>query len=557
MRNILISIDRFGKVTTDIKQLGYSGEHNAVSLTFSFDDAAAEIYGGADYFRVIIDGHYSADLYPDNGQLSYSVPNECMCPPRVQCQLVGYMVENGEPKVIVKSQVFSFDVDRSEVPFKTIDTDPNILEQALEASRSSAEIAQQCAETATSAAATAQTMANTSQIYSVQSKQAAEIAFKSAEELSKKNFELENLGNALKGAVSGDIVAIKDISPLPHTVLVKASGGGVGDELLTKTVEVTEPMQEVLLDTPAESVRVVVSGGAYCVGGLVPMVDGDDLTVSNMKDELALWPTWSYGEAPGNYDLVYTVSGNVLSWSGIKYYEFDGVIEQSEDISGSVELSTSGQRIIGFCQVYEVYEDNPNAEHPEYDELNMTVAIYESTPSAEVKVYGKNLLPDKKKFLTGGNIYFGVTEYNTQSVPLRKGTYTFSFASDIVATGVYVVTGDGKDKIAEDFTKKNRITFTLSEDMSVRIRAYSGSFKSADDIITAQVELGSSVTEHEPYIEPTTQTVMADGTAFDSVYPSMTFIPEKDGVELSVEYNRDINKAIAELYAALVSVGGN
>ena len=62
---------------------------------------------------------------------------------------------------------------------------------------------------------------------------------------------------------------------------------------------------------------------------------------------------------------------------------------------------------------------------------------------------------------------------------------------------------------------------------------------------------------HEPYIQPTTHTVTTDGTAFDSVYPSMTFIPEKDGVELSVEYNRDINKAFAELQAALISMGGN
>ena len=365
------------------------------------------------------------------------------------------------------------------------------------------------------------------------------------------------VANALKGSASGKVVAIKDVSPLPHTVLVKASGGGVCEETLTKTVEVTEPMQEVLLNTPAESVRVVVSGGAYCVGGLVPMVDGDNLTASESKDELALWPTWSYGEAGGHYDLVYTVSGNTLSWSGTKYYEFDGVIEQSKDISGSVELNTSGQKIIGFCQIYDLDEDNPYAESPEYDQLDMTVAIYESTPSVEVKVYGKNLLPDLKAFLNGGNIYFGVTAY-TQGVPLKKGTYTFSFVSDIVATGVYVVSGDGKDKIAEDFTKKNRITFTLTEDMSVRIRAYSGSFTKDNAIsISAQLEVGSSVTEYEPYTEPTTHTVIADGTAFDSVYPSMTFVPEADGVELSVEYNRDINKAFAELYATLISVGGN
>ena len=245
----------------------------------------------------------------------------------------------------------------------------------------------------------------------------------------------------------------------------------------------------------------------------------------------------------------------MLSWSGTKYYTYDGVIEQSEAVSGSVELSTSGQKIIGFCQIYDLDEDNPFAESPEHDNLDMTVEVYEG--SAKVKLYGKNLLPDLKAFLNGGNIYFGVTAY-TQGVPLKKGTYTFSFVSDIVATGVYVVSGDGKDKIAEDFTKKNRITFTLIEDMSVRIRAYSGSFTKDNAIsISAQLEVGSSVTEYEPYTEPTTHTVMADGTDIKSVYPSMTFVPEADGVELSVEYNRDINKAFAQLQAALISMGGN
>lgn len=369
--------------------------------------------------------------------------------------------------------------------------------------------------------------------------------------------------NALKGSASGDIVAIKDVSPLPHTVLVKASGGGVGDEL-TKTVEVTEPMQEVLLDTPAESVRVVVRGGAYCVGGLVPMVDGDDLTVSNMKDELALWPTWSYGEAPGNYDLVYTVSGNTLSWSGTKYYELDGVIEQSEDISGSVELSTSGQKIIGFCQIYEVYEDNPNAEYPEYDELNMTVEVYESVPSVEVKVYGKNLLPSNFADLStwsGSYFYFD----------LPVGNYTFTFelnppddmksygylyvykSNDNWATKTYV--NSWGNPVTGDYVTK-KFTFAVEEGYQYAFWMYA----LADKIqyySDFQLEVGTSGTGYEPYIEPKTYTVTANGTAIPSIYPSMTFIPEKDGVELSVEYNRDINKAFAELQAALISMGGN
>lgn len=375
------------------------------------------------------------------------------------------------------------------------------------------------------------------------------------------------VANALKGFASGGVVAIKDVSPLPHTVLVKASGGGVGEELLTKTETLSTKGATVMLNTPAESVRVVVSGGAYCVGGLVPMVDGDNLTASESKDELALWPTWSYGEAPGNYDLIYAVSGNVLSWSGTKYYTYDGVIEQSEAVSGSVELSTSGQKIIGFCQVYEVYEDNPNAEHPEWDELNMTVEVYESTPSVEVKVYGKNLCDFKAfkpysggtitllenglvytgkyyirldgSFMKPSNRYYFSWKYETSDniVPVCR----IQYADDTYSSAIQSETGITITKEVKNLLLYPEITNTVH----------------TTTLTDIQIETGMAVSEYEPYIEPTTHTVVADGSAFESVYPSMTFVPETDGVELSVEYNRDINKAFAQLQAALISMGGN
>lgn len=373
-----------------------------------------------------------------------------------------------------------------------------------------------------------------------------------------KDVDYSLVANALKGSASGGVVAIKDISPLPHTVLVKASGGGVGDELLTKTETLSTKGATVMLNTPAESVRVVVRGGANCVGGLVPMVDGDDLTASDMKDELALWPTWSYGEAAGNYDLVYTISGNVLSWSGTKYYTDDGVvIEQSEAVSGSVELSTVGQRIIGFCQIYDLDEDNPFAESPEYDHLDMTVAIYESTPSVEVKLYGKNFITDKKEYISSVKaIYFGTTNYYVDLITLEKGTYTFSVVCADGGTASLQVMNAKFVNIAQASNVKS-VTFTIAEQTKLMFKASAKRFTSIEDIVSAQVESGTVASGHEPYIEPTTHTVMADGTAFESVYPSMTFIPVTDGVELSVEYNRDINKAFAQLQAALISMGGN
>lgn len=382
---------------------------------------------------------------------------------------------------------------------------------------------------------------------------------------------------ALKGTSSGNAVAIKDVSPLPHDVTVKVSGEAGGQEILTKTVDITEAMQTVSLDTPASSVRVVVSGGAYCVGGLVPTVSGDDLTVSGVREQLALWPTWSYGEAPGNYDLVYTVSGNVLSWSGTKYYEFDGVITQSEDISGSIELSTTGQKITGFCQVYDLSEDNPYAESPEYDQLDMTVEVYEGTSSVQLTVLGKNLIPypyatqDTRRGITFTPNADGTITVNGQNDGTGTARLTFTHTNWDLPLGNYVI-HSGHDVCAASaqilrangsYNYASNNSFTLNEGdkitgMWVQVLAADSDVVFDNVIVKPQLECGTVATEFESYREPVTYTPKSDGEiSIASVYPSMTFIPDTEGVTLSVEYNRDINKAFAELQAALISMGGN
>ncbi|MEE0898323.1 MAG: hypothetical protein U0L88_11950, partial [Acutalibacteraceae bacterium] len=58
-----------------------------------------------------------------------------------------------------------------------------------------------------------------------------------------------------------------------------------------------------------------------------------------------------------------------------------------------------------------------------------------------------------------------------------------------------------------------------------------------------QIEEGATATEYEPYIEPTTYTADENGKLIiPSIYPSMTIVADSDAT-MSVEYNRDINKA--------------
>lgn len=74
-----------------------------------------------------------------------------------------------------------------------------------------------------------------------------------------------------------------------------------------------------------------------------------------------------------------------------------------------------------------------------------------------------------------------------------------------------------------------------------------------------QLEVGKTQTDYEPYIEPKTYLINADGTVegVTSIYPTTTITSDTEGVVFDVEYNRDINKAFAELHNAIISLGGN
>ena len=63
-----------------------------------------------------------------------------------------------------------------------------------------------------------------------------------------------------------------------------------------------------------------------------------------------------------------------------------------------------------------------------------------------------------------------------------------------------------------------------------------------------QIEIGSK-TEYEPYKEPVEGAV--------SIYPTTTLVANVAGTAIEATYNRDINKAFAELQNALISLGAN
>lgn len=73
--------------------------------------------------------------------------------------------------------------------------------------------------------------------------------------------------------------------------------------------------------------------------------------------------------------------------------------------------------------------------------------------------------------------------------------------------------------------------------------------------LKTQIEIGTTVTEYEPFKEPTEYIADENGIVkgVTSVYPTTTLIAD-NGVSISAEYNRDINKAFAELMQAIAAL---
>jgi hypothetical protein len=66
------------------------------------------------------------------------------------------------------------------------------------------------------------------------------------------------------------------------------------------------------------------------------------------------------------------------------------------------------------------------------------------------------------------------------------------------------------------------------------------------------IELGETATEYEPFKEPETVSVKQDGMAsIIGKGEGISLMTDTEGVTITAEYNRDVNKALADLEAKL------
>lgn len=158
------------------------------------------------------------------------------------------------------------------------------------------------------------------------------------------------------------------------------------------------------------------------------------------------------------------------------------------------------------------------------------------------------------------NAYLEITSFSTFYIP--KGNYILGGCPSGGSSTTYNLTavngaGISYTKFRQDIG--NGITLSSSgEYWIIRCQVMKG--QTVENIIfKPQLEIGTVATDYEPYIFPTEYTPNADGTVngVTSLYPNTTLTTDTEGVIIDCEYNRDINKAFAELQQAIISLGGN
>lgn len=144
--------------------------------------------------------------------------------------------------------------------------------------------------------------------------------------------------------------------------------------------------------------------------------------------------------------------------------------------------------------------------------LPASLTGYSSVTAYQAK---KNLLPNEKYQATANRVNIGQTD-DGFSVFLRKGTYTLSVSSSINIRAYYRGELDGSNTLIwSTYSVSGSGTFTLTEDKDVRmwVIGQDGSV-STSDILTIQLEIGSTATSYEAYSAPTTYTASLGRTIY-------------------------------------------
>ena len=318
------------------------------------------------------------------------------------------------------------------------------------------------------------------------------------------------VSNAIKGYAEGNPIAITDVSPLEH-------------EMAVQLLEYVPDYDKRLLT--GEYTRKFPSLGAHKIASI-------------------------YTE---DYDST-----------------LDAVVITFEDGEQWEEFRINETAIVPYIQVGDVVyvDEKPNDATVYYGEKCMYKAklIAASSENAALAVLGKNFCHNDWEigFI---NTSTGLNQSNNNYVR-TKDFFALDKDKTYFVSGINVTDSNTVGWYFYDENKAFIKRYVSPFNRTISVSGAQGTIpketafyrlavNTSDTDIGVQIELGTTATEYEPYVEPKTYTADENGkVAVPSIYPTTTLSAE-NGVTITAEYNKDTNKVIESLVNAIISLGGN
>lgn len=369
-----------------------------------------------------------------------------------------------------------------------------------------------------------------------------------------KSYVNNNFANALKGSASGEAVRLSDIAPNEHTLGVKVSGRNLFDK----------DNANIIIGYPdAEN---VINGASSTRSVYIPCAPNATYTVS--KTLTARFAVAFTDDIPS---IGVAVTGRVQNNTASSITTTSGINSRYIVVwLYHVDLDTTTIKINEVLTTLQI-------------ELGSTATSY--TPyitdfsGVTLKRYGKNLLPYPYKNTNIDYTFNGINyKVKSDGTIVLNGTANeqsyFILGGLVLNKGVYYLSGcpsggqgptysiyfqyDNFSYYKADYGSGVKININEKKNCAVAITIGKNTAVS-NLIFKPMLEVGSKLTDFEERRTAVAYTPAADGTVtgVTSLYPTTTLMTDTASVIINAEYNRDINKAFAELQQAILSMGGN
>ena len=380
-----------------------------------------------------------------------------------------------------------------------------------------------------------------------------------------KIYDKGSLDASPQETVSGEAIVITDISPIEHNMGVSVRGKQM---------------------IPPQKSTVTVQGYTYDStngdGSFIINTVGDGSTTSskevlgkNLHDLLIDGETYTF--AMDNVDkkpVAFVLATTRLSDNKAIYHtasSSNNFIQRFTIDKSTYRYDRMYLQINATSEVFENVVVKPILALGTYTSLPFVPYIADISKVKLMK-QGKNLFNNDTSLIKQVNYIVNGTENfrNGYEIALPMGTYTINAFSketfsDVYLYGCVADKNNNRMKIVNfvlgDYTVS--VTFTIEDGESFKlydginnqsITASQNRFKKFD----IQLEVGTTPTEYEPYIEPTIYDVSADGSVegVKSLYPSTTLYTDTNGAVVDATYYQDGKKVKENLIDMILSLGG-